>query len=121
MTVDPADRQFLRDIARDVVEASRVRPGQRVGDSPVNTTGHTLIRPGGRACYPAMWVRDFSMSLDAGLITPDEAKNHLELIVRSQNGSRERRLKSGAIIPPFAVPDHVNFDGGPVFYPGTMS
>jgi hypothetical protein len=68
-----------------------------------------------------MWVRDFSMSLDCGFITPDEAKQHLDLIARCQNGPRERKLKTGAIIPPHAVPDHINFDGGAAFYPGTMS
>ena len=116
------DLSFLRSLAREVLDASRVRPGQRVTpDSPANSLGHTLIRPGGRACYPAMWVRDFSMSLDCGLIGPDEARPHLDLIARRQNGAAQRKLKSGAIVPPFAIPDHINFDGGAVFYPGTMS
>src|SRR5439155_25882768 len=121
MTFPPQDVRFLQSLASDVVEASRVRPGQRVGESPANTTGRTLIRPGGRACYPAMWVRDFSMSLDSGFISDEEAQHHLHLIARSQNGPNERKLKRGAIIPPFAIPDHINFDGGAVFYPGTMS
>ena len=108
-------------MARDVVEASRVRPGQKIGTSPANTLGRTLIRPGGRDCYPAMWVRDFSMSLDCGLISPDEIRQHVHLIASRQNGSRQRKLKSGAIIPAYAIPDHINFDGGAVFYPGTMS
>jgi hypothetical protein len=118
----PADDvRFLREMARDVIEAARVRPGQRVGTSPANTLGHTVIRPGGRKDYPAMWVRDFSMSLDCGLIERAEIEQHFRLIVSKQNGKRERRLESGAIVPPLAVPDHVNFDGGAVFYPGTMS
>jgi len=121
MTFDPADIQFLEEMTRDVVEASRVRPGQSVGGSPKNTQGHTLIRPGGRGAYPAMWVRDFSMSLDAGYITVDEAAQHLALIRKSQNGWRQKKLKSGAIIPAYAIPDHINFDGGAVFYPGTYS
>ena len=119
---DADDLRFLQDMTRDVVEASRVRPGQRVGDSPANTQGHTLIRPGGRAAYPAMWVRDFSLSLESGFITDDEVRQHLALIAKSQNGPYQRNKKrSGAIVPPFAIPDHVNFDGGPVFYPGTYS
>ena len=121
-TIEPDDLRFLRTLARDVVEASRVRPGERIGDSPANTSGDTLIRPGGRACYPAVWVRDFSMSLDCGLIPPNEAQHHLDFFARAQNGPTERRLGAErAIIPPFALPDHVNFDGGVVFYPGTMS
>src|SRR5438552_184789 len=121
MTIDPNDLRFLREMTRDVIDYSRVRPNQRVGNSPRNTLGHTLIRPGGRDCYPAMWVRDFSMSLDSNLIPPDEIKQHLHLIATRQNGPAARKLKSGATIPPFAIPDHINFDGGPVFYPGTMS
>ena len=121
MTFDPADIQFLEEMTCDVVEASRVKPGQSAAGSPINTQGHTLIRPGGRGAYPAMWVRDFSMSLDAGHITLDEAAQHLALIRKSQNGWRQKKLKSGAIIPAYAIPDHINFDGGAVFYPGTYS
>jgi hypothetical protein len=119
--MDADDLRFLRALARDVVQASRVRPGERVGDSPANTCGHTLIRPGGRACYPAMWVRDFAMSLDCGLITQEEARQHLDFVARSQNGATERRFGDRAIVPPFAIPDHISFDGSAVFYPGTMS
>ena len=121
MTFDADDLRFLERMTRDVIEASRVRPGERIGNSPANTLGHTLIRPGGRGAYPAMWVRDFSMAIDSGLITTDEIEHHLARIARTQNGPMQRKLASGAIIPAFAVPDHVNFDGGAVFYPGTMS
>lgn len=121
MNLDPADLQFLRDMARDVVQASRVSPGQRAADSPPNTQGFPLVRPGGRDCYPAMWVRDFAMSLDSEFITLQEAQQHLRFIASRQNGAKERRLKSGGIIPPYAIPDHINFDGGAVFYPGTYS
>ena len=86
-----------------------------------NTTGAPLIRPGGRSDYPACWVRDFAMSLDCGLIPAGQIHHHLRLFAEKQNGPEERRLKSGGVIPPFAVPDHVNFDGSAVFYPGTNS
>jgi hypothetical protein len=121
MNFDTDDIKFLRELTRDVVQASRVKPGQSIAGSPPNTMGHTLIRPGGRDCYPAMWVRDFSMSLDSGFITVEEAKQHLRLIASRQNGPRARKLKSGATIPPWAIPDHINFDGGAVFFPGTYS
>jgi hypothetical protein len=119
--LSPHDRQFLSDITRATVEASRVRPGQAVAGSVANTTGHTLIRPGGRDCYPAFWVRDFSMSLESGFITKDEALHALRLIAKSQNGPQQRKLRPGAVVPEFAVPDHILFDGQSVFYPGTMS
>ena len=115
------DLAFLKALAGDVVEASRVKPGERVGNSPPNTTRHTLIRPGGRACYPAVWVRDFSMSLESGLIKLDEIEQHYQFIKDHLNLEADRKLPNGAIIPRGAVPDHINFDGGVVFYPGTMS
>jgi hypothetical protein len=122
MKLDADSLNFLRDMTRATVDASRVAPGQRVGGSAPNTTGKTLIRPGGRDCYPSYWIRDFAMSLDAGFITDEEVRHALAVTARSQNRDAERRLRNGAaIIPPWAVPDHVNFDGGSVFFPGTYS
>lgn len=57
------DMGYLEDLTAAVVEASRVREGEKVGDIGPNVTGGTLIRPGGRACYPAFWIRDYAMSL----------------------------------------------------------
>lgn len=48
-------------------------------------------------------------------------RRHLRLIAQCQNDETERKLKSGAVIPPFAIPDHIDFDARPVFYPGTYS
>lgn len=115
------DLSFLRDLTRDVVEASRVKPGQKAAGSPTNTCGFTLIMPGGRGSYPAFWIRDFAMSLESGFITPEEMLNHLRLAARCQNGPVARKLQRGLVIPPFAIPDHINFDGGAVFYPGTYT
>ena len=61
------------------------------------------------------------MAFSSGFITPEEGLNHLRLIAERQNGPEERRLKSGAIVPSFAIADHINFDGSAVFYPGTYS
>jgi hypothetical protein len=112
---------FLGDLTRDVVKASRVAPGHGVGDSPTNAFDFELLMPGGHGGYPAFWIRDFSMSLDCGFIGATEISNHLQLIARCQNGPNPRRLRHGLLIPPFAIPDHINFDGQPVFYPGTYS
>lgn len=111
--------EFLRAITRDVVQSARVAPGECRGNSPTNSVGFTLICPGGH--YPAYWIRDFAMALESGFITPEEMLNHLRLTARAQNGPVARRLANGLIVPPFAIPDHINFDGGAVFYPGTMS
>lgn len=49
-------------------------------DLPANTSGCTLIRPGGRACYPAVWTQDFAIALETGFVTPEEMLDHLDLI-----------------------------------------
>ena len=117
--IDSADLAFLRELAAATVESARVKPGKERGGSQRNSTGITVITPGGD--YPALWTRDFAMSLDCTLIGAVEILTQLRLIARCQNGATERRLPSGAIIPPFAVVDHVNLAGGAVFYPGTYS
>lgn len=121
-TLPPADMAFLRDMARDVIGASRVPPGSGGGGKAkmANSTGFALITPG-KDTYPAYWIRDFSMALDSGLIGPDEIRDHLLLACRAQNGPSERKLAHGLYLPPWAVPDHINYDGRPTFYPGTYA
>jgi len=117
-----ADLAFLRDMTRDVVEASRVKPGSNGGGRwPItNSCGFTLITPG-KDTYTAFWVRDFSMSVDSGFVTPEELRNHLLLICKAQNGPSEHKLANGLHLPPWAIPDHINYDGRPSCYPGSYS
>ncbi len=120
--LDPESMAFLAGITEAAIEASRVRPGERPVDTvPANETDRTFIRPGGRDCYPAVWTQDFAMTLATGFVTPEETLDHLLLVARGQNGPVERPLKSGASIPAHAIPDHVLFDGSPVYFPGTYS
>lgn len=126
MNISQDKLTFLENLTKDVVEEARIPPN---GELPFitppparkNTTGVTLIRPGGRSCYPAFWIRDFAMSLESGCITPEELKEMLILTAKCQNGERPRNLETGAVVPPFAVPDHILLNGEPVFFPGTWS
>ncbi|MFA6959449.1 MAG: hypothetical protein WC205_01705 [Opitutaceae bacterium] len=112
--------EFLAGLTKASIEESRVHPGACVSNTlPANSSGKTLIRPGGRTCYPAVWTQDFALTLETGFVTPTEMHDHLVLIAAAQNGPEERRLRSGAIIPAFAIPDHVLFNGSPVYFPGT--
>jgi hypothetical protein len=114
------DLRFLRDMTGDVVEASRVKPGSNGGGRwPLtNSCGFTLVTPG-KDTYTAFWPRDFSMSLESGFITAEEMRNHLLLICSVQNGPAELKLANGLHVPPWAIPDHVNYDGRPSYYPGS--
>lgn len=121
MSADP-DLAYLRKMVLDVLEASRVKPGTNgpKGWPITNTCGFSLVTPG-KGGYPAFWVRDFTMATETGLVPNQEIKDHLLLIAKCQNGPETRKLKSGGEIPPFSIPDHINFDGSAVFYPGTYS
>lgn len=112
---------FLKDITAATLDASRVAEDQSVVGSAKNTTGGPLVRPGGRGAYPSFWVRDYAMSLQCGLMTEEETVHGFLMIARTQQGPKEWKLDTGAFVPPYAIADHVNFDGKPVFYPGTYS
>lgn len=120
-SIDEARLAFLRDLTGDVVNEARILPGQILPGVGENTTGITLIRPGGRRCYPAFWVRDFVMSLDSGFITVEELKSILILTAGCQSGNDSIGMATGAVVPPFSIPDHVLLNGQPVFFPGTYS
>ena len=127
-SVAKADVQFLADLTKATIESARVYPDQEtVGEHegkaiPVrNTLGFTAIRPAGLKAYPAVWIQDFTMGYSSGFVSVEEGLGHLRLIASLQNLDVERRLPSGAVIPPHAVPDHINLDGSAVFYPGTYS
>ncbi|MBP1990173.1 hypothetical protein [Paenibacillus eucommiae] len=132
--LDLGKLDYLQKLTLSVVDDSRIRPGvslfdlqggiqlqEQVTTMPcVNQTGITLIRPGGWACYPAFWIRDLAMSLDSDAVGLDELKAMIRLTASSQNGPEALRMDD-AFVPAFAVPDHINLDGSPVYFPGTYS
>lgn len=119
--IDEKRLSFLNDITRDVIEASCVRPGEKRGNSGPNTTGRMLITPGGNDSYPSFWIEDLTLSLECGYISPDEVKGMLKLTLETQNGPETWHLDSGAVVPPFAIADHILLTGKPVYFPGTSS
>ena len=113
------DLDFLETLTRDVADASRVAPGQRIGGFGPNTTGGTIVKPGGGDCYPAFWVRDFVMSLEAGISPIAEQEHALALIARTQQET-DWNTPSGSLVPRGAIVDHISLDGKPIFFPGTV-
>lgn len=112
---------FLREITRDVVDSSRIYPGQMIaGHYGPNNTGGVLIRPGGRDCYPSFWIRDYAMSLESGFISTEEQK-HMLLLTASTQCDQPWITKGGSMIPYGAIADHIRInDGLPVYFPGTL-
>jgi len=116
------DLQFLQELTRSVMESSRIYPGQKAVDyfGP-NTTGGTLIRPGGRKAYPSFWIRDYAMSLESGLVNTEEQK-HMLLLTASTQCDQTWITKGGSMIPLGAIADHIRIDDRlPIYYPGTYS
>ena len=114
-----SDARFLEEMAGAVVEASRVRPGESVSGFGPNITGGTVVRPGGRNCYPAFWIRDYAMSLESGMVAIEEQR-HMLLLTASHQQDTEWELPSGSVVTPGSIPDHISFGGKPIFYPGTL-
>lgn len=115
-----SDFEFLEGLTRDVLESSRIYPGQKISpDFGGNNTGGVLIRPGGRTCYPAFWIRDYAMSLESGFVT-DEEQKHMLLLTASTQCDQSWITKAGSMIPLGAIADHIRIDDSkPIFYPGT--
>lgn len=115
-----SDFEFLKALTRDVLESSRIYPGQKISpDFGGNNTGGILIRPGGRDCYPAFWIRDYAMSLESGFVTDQEQK-HMLMLTASTQCDQSWISKAGSLIPAGAIADHIRIDDSkPIFYPGT--
>ncbi|MCP4642852.1 MAG: hypothetical protein GY851_20560 [bacterium] len=117
--LNPADMKFLQEIATAVIDESRVAQGETVAGHGPNITGGTVIRPGGRNCYPAFWIRDYAMSLESGLITADEQR-HMLMLTASHQQDEMWNLPSGSIVPPGSITDHISFGNKPIFFAGTI-
>lgn len=106
---------FLQTTARAVLDSCSVSPGETCG-AYTNTRGFRVVTPGG---YPSVWVQDFTMNFSSGLLSRGDGIRHLRLFLQSQNGCDLKTLGNNVVIPPHAIPDHVNLDGSPVYFPGT--
>jgi hypothetical protein len=116
------DFNFLKELTREVVDSSRIYPGQTISKQmgPNNTDG-ILIRPGGRDCYPSFWIRDYAMSLECGFIGNEEQK-HMLLLTASTQCDQSWITPGGSMIPSGAIADHIRIDDGlPIYFPGTYS
>lgn len=120
--LDANDLTFLEQMVKDVMEASRIYPGQKISkDFGPNQTEGILIRPGGRTSYPAFWIRDYAMSIETGYVSEKEQKHMLGLTASTQS-DRLIRTQWGTSIPKGSIADHIRIDDGkPIYFPGTYS
>jgi hypothetical protein len=115
------DLDFLEQMTLDVLNSSRIFPGQKLPDPfGVNSTGGVLIRPGGRDTYPAFWIRDYAMSLETGMMNREEQRHMLLLTAKTQCDQTRITKGENAIVPTGAIADHIRVENSvPIYYPGT--
>lgn len=120
--LDVHDLQFLHELTRDVLQASRIYPGKMaLPEFGTNNTGGTLIRPGGRNSYPSFWIRDYAMSLESGMISSAE-QHHMLMLTASTQCEQTWFTRAGGMVPLGAIADHIRIDDSlPIYYPGTYS
>jgi hypothetical protein len=122
--VKAEDARELRRMTERLVEASTVLPGQTIKHG-TNTTGRSLLTPGINtakvATYPAYWVRDPAWVAEAGLASAEDVWGWITLMAETMQGHEPRHLASGGVLLPYSIADHINIDGQPVYYPGTMA
>lgn len=111
------DESFLREQARRIALSARLAPGE-LGGKRRNETPYTIRVPGGNMGYPAFWVRDAVMMLGGDLIPAAELEGWIRLMCSTVPGPRDWHVRPGVVVPAFSIPDHINFDGRPTFYPG---
>jgi hypothetical protein len=114
------DYAALHLLAQATVATAAVKPGEQISTG-VNTTGHLLHLPGGSGHYPAFWVRDAAMMLGDGFIPAEEIEGWIRLIASTQPGPQVIPLEHNLSVPGFSIPDHINVNGKPVWFPGTYS
>ncbi len=81
-----------------------------------------VLLPSGDEKYRSFWVRDAAMMAESELVPTKDLKRYIEIFAtHAQNGAETRHLENGLTVPPYAIADHVNYDGGAVFFPGTYA
>lgn len=72
--------------------------------------------------YPSIWVRDVAMNIECGFIDAELIKKHILYFANyAQNGKNDLHLENNLVVPAWTVADHLNYNGRPVYYPGTYN
>lgn len=113
------NNKLLKDITLKVLDSCKIYTEVSLD---CDNSRFLLHVPSGDMKYEAFWIRDAAMMGESGLIEADEIKGWVTLTaLAGQNGPEAVNLENGLIIPPWAVADHIGFEGKPVFYPGTYN
>jgi hypothetical protein len=112
----PEDQAFLHDQGARIVKLARVAPGEKSGNA-TNTTPYVMHLPDSHQVYTAFWVRDSNMALGADFVSADDVRDWIKLMCATIS-NKDWQVRPDVLVPAYSVPDHINFDGKPTFYPG---
>ena len=116
---------FLFDMTKDVTGVCVIHPQEDIGENPsgagFNGLGIDVVTPAGTklspGAYPSFWLRDFVMSVPAGFYSSKYLRDCTILFAKSQLD--EDWPWEGSFVPAFTPAEHINLDGGNVFFPGS--
>lgn len=109
--------ELLKGYTLKVLKKCKINTEIGIGGNNVQFTLHI---PSGDMKYEAFWIRDAAMMAESGLIPHEEIKGWLDLIaLAGQNGPEAIELENGLAIPPWAIADHITFEGKSTYYPGS--
>lgn len=81
-----------------------------------------VLLPSGDEKYLSFWVRDCAMMAESGLIPNELLEKYIKIIANhGQNRKETIFLENRLSVPPYAIADHINYDGNAVYFPGTYS
>lgn len=115
--LNASETAFLFNQARRIADSARLAPGQARGRYR-NETPYTLHVPGGNMGYPAFWVRDSVMMLGGKFISRQELEGWIRLMSAALQGPKAWHVRPGVVVPAYRLPDHIDLNGKPSFYPG---
>ncbi len=115
--LNPVNEAFFRNQARRLIASARLRAGESLGGWR-NSTPYDIHVPGGNMGYHAFWVRDAVMMLGRDFISANELEGWIRLIAGTLRGPKSWVVRPGVVVPSCTVPDHINLNGMPTFYPG---
>lgn len=115
---DTETEAFLRNLAKETVEKCTFQ--KQCGYLGVQKMRRVFL-PSGDEKYRSFWLIDAILVSDCGFMDAALLKECIEIIFScGQNGEQTVFLENGLSIPPYAIADHINYDGKAVYFPGTL-
>ena len=105
-------------LARETVEACTF---YKQADYLGQRKEYPLLLPSGDNKYDSFWVRDCAMMCMSGIVNAERVRLYLDIFLTHGYSASDLRLSGGLTVPAGAMADHINYNGRPVFFPGTYA